>query len=71
MDFAGQAGQSWTGNCASGKEIDKAAEYVALEYLALSPQCGFASTSRGNLLTIDEERRKLALVAETAEKVWG
>jgi 5-methyltetrahydropteroyltriglutamate--homocysteine methyltransferase len=53
------------------RRIDEAATYVPLEYLALSPQCGFASTSQGNLLTIEEERRKLELVAETAAKVWG
>ncbi len=53
------------------RRIDQAAAYVPLENLALSPQCGFASTSQGNLLTIDEERRKLELVATTAEKVWG
>jgi 5-methyltetrahydropteroyltriglutamate--homocysteine methyltransferase len=53
------------------RRIDEAAAYVPLEDLALSPQCGFASTSKGNLLTIDEERRKLALVADTAAKVWG
>jgi len=53
------------------RRIDEAAAYVPLEDLALSPQCGFASTSPGNLLTIDEERRKLALVADTAAKVWG
>jgi 5-methyltetrahydropteroyltriglutamate--homocysteine methyltransferase len=53
------------------RRIDEAAAYVLLEDLALSPQCGFASTSQGNLLTIDEERRKLALVADTAAKVWG
>ena len=53
------------------RQIDEAAAYVPLEDLALSPQCGFASTSRGNLLTIDEERRKLALVADVAAKVWG
>jgi 5-methyltetrahydropteroyltriglutamate--homocysteine methyltransferase len=53
------------------RRIDEAAAYVPLEDLALSPQCGFASTSRGNLLTVDEERRKLALVADTAAKVWG
>jgi 5-methyltetrahydropteroyltriglutamate--homocysteine methyltransferase len=52
------------------RRIDEAAAYVPLEYLALSPQCGFASTSKGNLLTIDEERRKLALVADTAATVW-
>ena len=53
------------------RRIDEAVAYVPLEDLALSPQCGFASTSKGNLLTIDEERRKLALVADTAAKVWG
>lgn len=44
---------------------------MPLENLALSPQCGFASTSAGNVLTVDEERRKLELVADTAQKVWG
>ncbi|SEG99991.1 5-methyltetrahydropteroyltriglutamate--homocysteine methyltransferase [Nonomuraea solani] len=53
------------------RRIDEAAAYVPLENLALSPQCGFASTARGNLLTVDEERRKLAHVAETAALVWG
>jgi 5-methyltetrahydropteroyltriglutamate--homocysteine methyltransferase len=53
------------------RRIDEAAAYVPLENLALSPQCGFASTSQGNLLTIDEELRTLALVADTAAKVWG
>jgi len=53
------------------RRIDEASRYVPLENLALSPQCGFASTERGNLLTIDEEQRKLELVADTAQKVWG
>jgi 5-methyltetrahydropteroyltriglutamate--homocysteine methyltransferase len=53
------------------RRIDEAARYVPLENLAISPQCGFASTERGNLLTIDEEKRKLALVAEVAQLVWG
>ncbi|MCK2220278.1 hypothetical protein MF672_041735 [Actinomadura sp. ATCC 31491] len=53
------------------RRIDEAAKYVPLEDLAISPQCGFASTERGNLLTVDEERRKLELVAETARLVWG
>ena len=39
--------------------------------LALSPQCGFASTAPGNQLTWDEQRRKLELVVDTARKVWG
>ncbi len=53
------------------RRIDEAARYVPVEHLALSPQCGFASTSQGNLLTVDEERRKLELVAATASKIWG
>jgi len=53
------------------RRIDEAARYVPLENLALSPQCGFASTSAGNVLTPDEQRAKLALVVDTAQKVWG
>jgi 5-methyltetrahydropteroyltriglutamate--homocysteine methyltransferase len=51
--------------------IDEAATYVPLERLSLSPQCGFASNFAGNPLTIDDQRRKLALVVETAREVWG
>lgn len=53
------------------RRIDEAARYVPLENLAISPQCGFASTAAGNVLTVDEERRKLELVVDTAQKVWG
>jgi 5-methyltetrahydropteroyltriglutamate--homocysteine methyltransferase len=53
------------------RRIDAAAKYVPLEYLCLSPQCGFASSHHGNKLAIDLERRKLALVAEVAAEVWG
>jgi 5-methyltetrahydropteroyltriglutamate--homocysteine methyltransferase len=53
------------------RRIDEAARYVPLENLALSPQCGFASTSAGNVLTPDEQKAKLALVADTAAKIWG
>ncbi len=53
------------------RRIDAAARFVPLENLALSTQCGFASVAAGNLLSIDEQWRKLALVAETARKVWG
>jgi 5-methyltetrahydropteroyltriglutamate--homocysteine methyltransferase len=53
------------------RRIDEAAKYVDLADLALSPQCGFASTAPGNPLTQDEQRRKLELVVETARKVWG
>ena len=53
------------------RRIDEAAKYVSLERLALSPQCGFASTIGGNKLTEDDERRKLELVVETAREIWG
>ena len=51
--------------------IDDAAHYLPLEQLALSPQCGFASSIRGNLLTEDEQFRKIDVMLETARRVWG
>lgn len=51
--------------------IAEAAKIVPLERLALSSQCGFASTHEGNRLTEDDQRRKLELVAHTAKAVWG
>src|SRR5213079_2693813 len=53
------------------RRIDEAAKYVPLENLALSPQCGFASTMEGNLLSEEEQWRKLKLVVDTANDVWG
>jgi len=53
------------------RRIDQAARYVALDQLALSPQCGFASTEEGNVLTSEQQRAKLALVVEVAQEVWG
>jgi len=53
------------------RRIDEAKKYIPLERLALSPQCGFASTLEGNLLTEDEQWAKLKLVADVAAKVWG
>jgi 5-methyltetrahydropteroyltriglutamate--homocysteine methyltransferase len=52
------------------RRIDEAARYVPLESLAISPQCGFASVAAGNLLSEDDQWRKLALVCETAHQVW-
>ena len=51
--------------------IDEASKYVPLENLAISPQCGFASTMEGNLLTETQQWQKLKLVFDTAVKVWG
>ncbi|MFZ1988506.1 MAG: 5-methyltetrahydropteroyltriglutamate--homocysteine S-methyltransferase [Alphaproteobacteria bacterium] len=53
------------------RRIEEASKYVPLERLCLSPQCGFASSHFGNQLTEDDQKRKLALVVETANEVWG
>jgi 5-methyltetrahydropteroyltriglutamate--homocysteine methyltransferase len=53
------------------RRIDAAAKHVALERLALSPQCGFASTAGGNELGDADQRAKLARVVEVAARVWG
>jgi methionine synthase II (cobalamin-independent) len=53
------------------RRIDEAAGYIPLENLALSTQCGFASVALGNLLSMDDQWRKLELVVDTARKVWG
>jgi methionine synthase II (cobalamin-independent) len=53
------------------RRIDEAARFVPLENLAISPQCGFASVAAGNLLSMDDQWRKLELVVKTARQVWG
>ena len=53
------------------RRVDEASKHVPLDRLALSPQCGFASTAEGNLLTEDEQWAKLRLVVETARRVWA
>jgi 5-methyltetrahydropteroyltriglutamate--homocysteine methyltransferase len=53
------------------RRIDEAAKYIALDQLCLSPQCGFASTEEGNVLSEDEQWAKLRMIAEIADEVWG
>jgi 5-methyltetrahydropteroyltriglutamate--homocysteine methyltransferase len=53
------------------KRIDDAARFIPLDQLAISPQCGFASDIVGNLLSEDDQKRKLELVADTARTVWN
>jgi methionine synthase II (cobalamin-independent) len=53
------------------RRVEQASKRVPLEDLCISPQCGFASTHHGNLLTEDEQWRKLELVVETAREIWG
>jgi len=53
------------------RRIEEAAQFVPLEQLCLSPQCGFSSTVHGNAIAVEAQRAKLRLVVETADAVWG
>ena len=55
---------------ALARRIDEAAEYLPLEQLAISPQCGFGSDVSGNLISEDDQKRKLERVVEVARRVW-
>jgi 5-methyltetrahydropteroyltriglutamate--homocysteine methyltransferase len=50
--------------------VDEAAKHIELERLAISPQCGFASSAGGNPLTEADQRAKLRLLVETARAIW-
>ena len=51
--------------------IKEAAQYVPLDQLCLSPQCGFSSTEEGNLIQFEDQWKKLSLIKGIAEEVWG
>ncbi|MGD1924160.1 MAG: 5-methyltetrahydropteroyltriglutamate--homocysteine S-methyltransferase [Paracoccaceae bacterium] len=53
------------------RKFDEAGKHADLDQLGIAPQCGFASTEEGNTLTQDDQRRKLELVVQTAEAIWG
>jgi methionine synthase II (cobalamin-independent) len=53
------------------RRVDEAAKFCPLDQLALSPQCGFASTEEGNTLTEDEQWAKLRMIVDVADEVWG
>ncbi|MEA3027023.1 MAG: 5-methyltetrahydropteroyltriglutamate--homocysteine methyltransferase [Alphaproteobacteria bacterium] len=53
------------------RRIDEAAKVIPVDQLAISPQCGFASDVVGNLISVDDQKRKLEIVVETARQVWG
>jgi 5-methyltetrahydropteroyltriglutamate--homocysteine methyltransferase len=53
------------------RRIEEASQFIDIDQLCLSGQCGFSSTEEGNRLTIDEERAKLELIVSVAEDVWG
>lgn len=53
------------------RRIEEAAKFADLDQFCLSPQCGFASTEEGNVLTVEEQWKKLGRVVEVAKEVWG
>jgi 5-methyltetrahydropteroyltriglutamate--homocysteine methyltransferase len=53
------------------RRLDEASKYVALEQVCVSPQCGFSSTVEGNVVTVEQQKAKLALCVELARDVWG
>jgi 5-methyltetrahydropteroyltriglutamate--homocysteine methyltransferase len=53
------------------RRVEAATKYIDLDQLCLSPQCGFASTEEGNLLSEDEQWAKLGFVVEVAKEIWG
>jgi 5-methyltetrahydropteroyltriglutamate--homocysteine methyltransferase len=53
------------------RRIDEAAKYCPLDQLAISPQCGFASTHDGNMISVEQQKAKLRLCVEVADEVWG
>ncbi len=52
-------------------QIKAASRYVPLERLALSPQCGFSTSTIGNRISVEDQKRKLKVIVETASDVWG
>lgn len=53
------------------RRVDEAAKHIPLDQIAISPQCGFASDVVGNMITVDDQKRKLEIVVETARQIWG
>ncbi len=53
------------------RQFDQASKHVDMDQLGIAPQCGFASTEHGNVLTVDDQRRKLELVVKVAHDLWG
>ena len=53
------------------RKFERASRYADIDQLGIAPQCGFASTEEGNTISFDDQRRKLDLVVQTAEEIWG
>ena len=53
------------------KKFEEASKYVSIDQLGIAPQCGFSSTEEGNIISLDDQKRKLELVIEASNKIWG
>ena len=53
------------------RKFEQASKYISIEQLGVAPKCGFSSTEEGNIISFDDQKRKLELVIETANKIWG
>jgi 5-methyltetrahydropteroyltriglutamate--homocysteine methyltransferase len=53
------------------RRVEEAQSFVELERLAISPQCGFSTSTVGNAVSVDDEERKLSTLVEAAGEIWG
>ena len=53
------------------KKFEEASKYISIDQLGIAPQCGFSSTEEGNIISLDDQKRKLALVIQASNKIWG
>ena len=53
------------------EKFEEASKYVSINQLGVAPQCGFSSTEEGNIISFDDQKRKLELVIETSNKIWN
>ena len=53
------------------KKFEEASKYISIDQLGIAPQCGFSSTEEGNIISLEDQKRKLELVIEASNKMWG
>ena len=53
------------------KKFEEASKYISIDQLGIAPQCGFSSTEEGNIISLEDQKRKLELVIEASKKIWG
>ena len=53
------------------KKFEEASKYISTDQLGIAPQCGFSSTEEGNIISLEDQKRKLELVIEASNKIWG